>query len=48
MKQIYVCMFVYVLAEGVASLEPVFWGPVIVDFAVIGRRDDPTLGESTL
>lgn len=42
----YACLCV--LTEGVTSLEPVFWGPVVVDFAVIGRGDNPTLGASDL
>lgn len=35
-----------ILTDSVTNLEAVFWGPVIVDFAVIGWWDYPTMGAS--
>ena len=36
-------MSVWILTDGVADLEPVLRGPVIVEFAVVCMRDDPPL-----
>lgn len=36
------------LTEGVADLEPVFRGPIVVDFGVVGGRDNPVFVSTNL
>ena len=38
----------FVLTDGVADLETVFGGPVVVDFGVVGRRDNPVFVSTNL
>lgn len=33
----------YILTDGVANFEPLLGGPVIVDFGVIGRGNNPAV-----